>query len=448
MSTAAAPALARASEAFRQGRFAHAAELAQDAARAQPGDASTLRLLATSRFLEGRPYDALAAWNAVGEPAVDLIRADGLMRLRPRPLEEFLGLEPGRLLTPARLRLAERRLFLVPAIAAGRVGFEPAPGGRANLDVALLERKARPDLRAVFLDAAVRAVSEQVVGAEATLVASGGETLRLLGQWHPERSRVAISAAAVRPLGLPAVTTVGLLLDRQAYAAPPASTYRERRRRASLSFENWLTSSLRGSVELAADSWSDAPGAFALATRFEQRLAGDRLAVLGQAGGWWSRQRPFYVLALRVRARTDEGRRTVGQLEVGHDAANANAPLALWPGAGTGAGRAGLLRAHPLLRHGIVDGAAFGRALTTGSVEVQTSVRRVGPLRLAVATFVDFANVARTAGGPGRGGFYLDLGAGLRLRLPGRGSALRLDVAVPSEGGHPRVCAGWQASGW
>jgi len=37
-----------------------------------------------------------------------------------------------------------------------------------------------------------------------------------------------------------------------------------------------------------------------------------------------------------------------------------DAPLALWPGAGTGQGREGLLRAHPLIDDGVIHDAVFG----------------------------------------------------------------------------------------
>jgi len=439
-------ALVRASEEFRHGRWAEAADLAQEATRVDPHDASARRLLATSRFLQGRSLESLEAWNALGEPTVDLIRADGLVRLKPRDLEGFLGLEAGRLLTPGRLRRAERRLSLVPTIASGRIAFEPASGGRARVDVAVLERKPRPGLLALATDAAVRAIGERALGLEGTLVASGGETLRLLGQWQPEGGRIAASASALRPLGLPAVATVSLLFDGQAYDVPSeaGALHRERRRRASLGLDNWLSATLRGGIDLAADSWSEKAGSVALAGRVEQRLARDHVAVEGRLSGWWSRERPFYQGALRVRARTPDGP-TVARLDVAREEVSANAPLALWPGAGTGAGRALLLRGHPLTSHGVVDGNAFGRALTSASLEVETSARAIGPVRLAIATFVDAASVARAAGGPGRGGLYLDVGAGLRIRLPGRRSALRIDVGMPMDGSSPRLSAGWHA---
>src|SRR6185295_16560659 len=102
---------------------------------------------------------------------------------------------------------------------------------------------------------------------------------------------------------------------------------------------------------------------------------------------------------------------------------------ALWSGAGTGVGRDRLLRAHNLLDGGILTSASFGRRLVRGGVEGELPVAAVGHVKVGIAAFVD---AARAWEGLTRSGSNdaVDLGAGLRLRLPGSRSALRLDVAT------------------
>ena len=207
----------RASEEFRHENWARAAGLAAEIVAWQPEDAGAWRLLATSRFLEGHSYEALQAWNAVGEPTIDLVRIDGVGRLRPRTLEEYLGLANGRLLTAEALRRAERRLAFLPAVQAGRLGFRPLPGGRASLEGALLERRAFPAVRGVVLDAGVRGATEHALGLDQSILAPGGETIRAAAQWQPNRSRALLAVFSPRALGLPGLVGARLLFDEQTY---------------------------------------------------------------------------------------------------------------------------------------------------------------------------------------------------------------------------------------
>jgi hypothetical protein len=439
----------RASEEFRRESWAQAASLAALIVARQPEDAGAWRLLATSRFLDGQPDEALEAWNAVGEPTIDLIRIDGAVRLRPKTMEEYLGLANGRLLTARGLRRAERRLAFLPAVQAGRLGFRPLAGGRASLEGALLERRPLPGLRALVLDAGVRAAAEQALGLDQAVLAPGGETIRVAAQWQPHRSRVLLAAAAPRALRLPGVVGVQVLYDEQTYhlAVEPGTPMkvRERRRRAALSVDNWWTADLMAGLEVAADEWAGGPSAITFAARAEGRLFHDHVAVAGRAAGWWSGARPFYAGGLEVRARwgTDSEHRVGVRLRLGYDIASSHAPLALWPGAGTGPGRDHLLRAHPLTRDGIVEGVAFGHGLVTGGVEVERRFATFGPCRAGLALFVDGAQVPSSDPGPGVRGTYVDVGAGVRLKLPGQRSLLRADVARTGDGGGLRVSAGW-----
>jgi hypothetical protein len=93
------------------------------------------------------------------------------------------------------------------------------------------------------------------------------------------------------------------------------------------------------------------------------------------------------------------------------------------------------------LRGGVIDGAAFGRRLLSGSVSVEAPVASLGPARLRAAAFVD---AARRLVAPTSGATLVDVGAGLRLQPPGWKSAVRVDLAFPWGSLQARVSAGWQ----
>jgi len=100
-----------------------------------------------------------------------------------------------------------------------------------------------------------------------------------------------------------------------------------------------------------------------------------------------------------------------------------------------------LLRAHPLLSDGVIAGPAFGTALLHASAEAELELARLGPLRLGVSAFADGAR-SRPGAGAGWDETLVDLGGGLRLRLPG-GHALRVDAATPLEGSGLTLSAAW-----
>ncbi len=100
-----------------------------------------------------------------------------------------------------------------------------------------------------------------------------------------------------------------------------------------------------------------------------------------------------------------------------------DAPLAVWPGAGSDHARPLLLRGYRLLDQGVIRGEGFGPRLLHGSVEAGRTLWNPGIVKLSLATFVDWARVfgrdARSLWSPG---------AGLRIDVFGR--VLRLDGAT------------------
>jgi hypothetical protein len=182
--------------------------------------------------------------------------------------------------------------------------------------------------------------------------------------------------------------------------------------------------------------------ALALEGTAHQQLAGDRAYVEARAGYWAGG-----VSTSAVAVRSEWRSRTVNEgqiwiLRAGADRAASDAPLALWPGAGTGQGRDVLLRAHPLIDHGIIQGAAFGQGLIHGGVEARYWRQLRGkPLRVAPAIFLDAARAFRGLNAAD-GASQFDAGAGVRIAIPGSG-VLRIDVAHGLRDGRNAFSVGW-----
>jgi hypothetical protein len=132
----------------------------------------------------------------------------------------------------------------------------------------------------------------------------------------------------------------------------------------------------------------------------------------------------------------------VHTVDAGIDAASTHAPLALWPGAGDGMARPYLLRAHPLLVDDIVSGPAFGRTLLHLTAESTRWLATPRLVRLGIAAFADVAGAANRLEGTDRL-THVDVGAGIRLRLPGVGNGMvRADYARGLRDGRQRVSVG------
>jgi hypothetical protein len=431
---------------FRRENWSAAALLAAAAVRRDPQDRLGWKLLATSRFLSGQREEALSAWNRIGEPRLDLVQINGFDHTPTRLVYQYLGEEPRTLLTPERLRRVQRRIDALPAAQLSRVSYRPLAGGTAQLEVNVVERPAFSSPLSVLLQSGVRAIAERAIGADVFGIASSGESVRLLGQWQPNRSHGALSVSAPRFLGLPGIVTAEALTDDQSYRIAPASResppVREKRNRASLSVAHWWTADTRAAATVAADDWS-ALGRFgSLAGDVGRRLLGNHVSVGALGAGWWSSgSAPFYAAGVHASGRTrPTPERARMRLDLSYDYASTRAPLALWSGAGTGSARALLLRAHPLVRDGVIEGTAFGRELLAASLQAEMPLASLGPARLRAVAFIDAAKVLA----PTRGDAAFDIGIGLRLQPPGWKSALRVDLATPWGTAHPRLSVGWQ----
>lgn len=444
--TSSAPMREMAALEFRRENWSAAADLAARAVRRDPLDRFGWKLLATSRFLADKRQEALAAWNSIDEPRLDLVQINGFEHTPSRVVHDYLGEESGTLLTPERFRRIQRRIEALPAVQSSRVSYRPLRGGTAQLDMNVVERPAFSSPLSIVLQSALRTVSERAIGVDAFGIAPSGDSVRLSGQWQPNRSRGGLAASAPNFYKLPGIITIEAIWDEQSYRIPPtpfeSAPVRERRERASLSLAHWWSADIRAAVTAAADHWNNRGSFLSLSGDVDQRLFGDRVAVGGRAAGWWSgASAPFYAATARCSLRTcTTPERPRVRIDASYEFASERVPLALWSGAGTGPARDLLLRAHPLVRDGVIEGADFGRELLAGSVQAETPLASLGLTKLRAAVFIDAAKVLA----PTRGVVVVDIGGGLRLKLPGCKSALRVDVATPWGNARPHLSAGWQ----
>lgn len=403
-----------------------ASELAEQAVAVDRRDARAWRLLAGSRYLAGDTGGALDAWNAVSAPRTDLVKVDGLSSIRYRAVTNQLDLPTGEMLTRRDFRLAQRRLEELPALSAARLSVRPTSDDVAQIDVAVLERPRLFASRWDVVRLGVEAAVDREIELSVVSLIGHGERWSVGGRWWEERPRVSVSLDMPGVAGRPGVWRVAGFWEEQSYvrAASADDSLRssdrsplpEERRRSSVSFSDWATPSLRYRFGAALDKWNGRDASLSVDGTFEQRAARDRLALTAELAHWTDLdgEAPFYTVGLSAvwrSAGVDAWSAWRGR--VGVASASSRAPLALWPGAGTGQGRTLLLRAHPLLDDGrVIDGDAFGRALAHGSVEHQRWLWSVGPVRIGGALFVDAARPCET-GGFGRAEWLVDGGVGV-----------------------------------
>jgi hypothetical protein len=422
-----------------RGEWAEAAADARRALSKVPADPLASQILATALYLQGDADGALAAWNDAGEPIIDLVNIVGLQRTRYGVVARALGLEPRTLLTPAALRAARRRLSELPAGQMSRLGYKPGENGRAQVEAAVLERPLLPTAPVSLAAIGARALTDRELRLGVASPTGGGEMWTAAWRWWERRPRVAVGFEAPAPFG--GVWGVGADAERQAYA-DAGSTVVEARRRAVFHASNWTLGGLRWEAEAGVDRWRGERASATLAASAQQRFAGDRAYLEARAGGWRGGVNTWTFGARSEWRSSPRNEGVVWIARAGIDAAGERAPLALWPGAGTGHGRDTLLRAHPLLDEGVFRGGVFGRQVAHAGGEWRRWWQPKGrPLQIAPAIFVDTARAsAGLAGFDARS--HIDAGAGLRIAVPGAG-ALRIDLARGLRDGSMALSAGW-----
>ncbi len=339
------------------------------------------RILGTSLFLSADAEDALEAWNVAGEPRIDLVTVHGLERVRHDPVAKLLQLENRAMLTPDALRRTRRRLAELPAASATSVAYVPREGGRADVEATVVERSLFPTglvpLGAMAAEAAIDREVRVAIGS----VTGGGEAFGVGWRWWERRPALAVTMSMPSPIDrVGAVWTVNAEYDQQTYGAVEVE---ERRRSATFSAADWIGDRWRWEAGAGVARWSGRELAVALNGSLARHAADDRWRIRSAlqiyAGGVDTASGSLFSECRSKRA--PEG--TVWHARGGLDLTGDSAPLGLWPGAGTGHARTPLLRAHSLLRDGVMRDGVFGS---------HTRARRDRVAALDTARPADLAN--------------------------------------------------------
>jgi hypothetical protein len=425
-----------------EGNWAAAREHAERAIASDGHDEHAWRVLATAEYVQHNDLAALDAWNHIAEPTADVIDVKGLGRTRYGIVTNALNVPPGTLITPDRLRLAERRARDVPAVAAARVSYHPVADGEAQVDVALVEHAAAPTTRLSWLGMGLHAATERELATTFASVTGGGELVTASWRWWQHRPRYALTFAA------PALDRIGggvwrleAFRETEAFGA---AAFEETRTRVGIGIANWLTPRVRAEGGVALDRYERIGNTGSVSGSLQLWPVTDRLALEGRGDLWLGSASHFGSGALVARWRSSAAATGASWLaNGGAQMASEDAPQLLWPGADTGHARDILLRAHPLLDEGVITGGVFGRQLLHARVEWRhwTHPGR-WPIRIAPATFVDMARAMR--GLPSTDlRTHVDAGAGVRVSLAGIG-VMRIDLAKGLRDGRTAFTVGWE----
>jgi hypothetical protein len=404
-----------------QKRWAEAADLASAATDANTADTYAWKVLATSRFVQNDLLGALAAWNAAGEPRLDLVRFDGLTRTRHRAVERLVHAVPGDVLSPGDFVRARRRLAELPSAASTRLEYRPVPTGLAELRGVIAERPLLPtgrfSLAAMALTAAVTRELRVTTGS----IVGGGERVDIAWRFWPRRPRVAIGIQAPAPWG--GVWGAQAYADRQPFdrAFP-----RSERNGGRLTVSDWLDDRWRWTASGGVDEWPHTGLLAAAGTAIQFASPAGRItARVGTEA--WSGDAKFAMADINVRVRSSsEPGGVVFAAVAGAQVASRQTPPGLWGAGDTGQVRTTMLRAHPVLDEGRLRVDRLGRTFLYGSVEVQHWWRLAGPVRAAAAAFGDAGRTGRRYDPSERRD--VDLGIGARLAVAGIPGIFRADL--------------------
>jgi hypothetical protein len=434
---------------FAERRWHDASALARDALRLDPHDNYALDVLGSSLFMQGDAIGALRAWNQIGKPRVNRVRIDGLHHTRYQTIAELLAIQPNMLLTAELFERARRRLDALPDRVATRLAVRPEADGFATVDVVVVELAGVPSGAVEWAGAAARATTNREVATALPGVDGQGGVWSATWRWWSNRPGVSVGFAAPRMGGLPGVWRFEGGWQSDTYRTTTLWQTVESRTHGGLAVSDWLSGGVRYQISTGLDSWSGGQKTVSIGAALERVAFGDRLSLSIEAAQWapLNSGSAFRSIGVHAIARSSvETRGWVIRAGAGFERVSDAAPFALWPGAGEGQVRGTLLRAHPLLRDGVVDlggSTAFGRTLTSGGIELQRWLERPALVRLGIAGFADLACASRQADF-GRTPIHADVGAGLRIRIPGTPGVLRADVAHGLRDGANALTVGWQ----
>jgi Peptidase_C39 like family len=431
--TASGPIRELAGVRFSQKRWQDAAALAEEALRRDANDAYSWDVLGSSRFIQNDTHGALQAWNRIGKPTLDSVQIAGLTRTRYTIVANVAGLNPNTLLTDRQLTLAGRRLQLLPDRLMTSVDYREEADGFATVNVGIVERSRWPRGRIDWTAIGGQALINREVAMAIPGQTGQGEVWGASWRWWAERPRVAASFSAPRAGRFGGVWRVDASWEAETYLQDgPSTRLREERTHGSVSVGNWLTPSLRYEASTGLDAWDRTRRALFVGALVDRRFTGDRISVVGGATYWSPTDAGSAFSAASIRGWFRSSANATGFVTIANvraDMASRTAPLAIWPGAGEGRARPGLLRAHTLLHDGVIDGPVFGRRIGSATLELQRWLNRPAAPRIGVAIFADAADAVHRLTSSSGKALQVDAGVGLRLRLPGTESTIRLDYA-------------------
>ncbi|MGE3508367.1 MAG: C39 family peptidase [Vicinamibacterales bacterium] len=435
---------------FTQRRYEAAADLAQHAITLDRRDRYAWDVLASVRFLLDDTAGALHAWNAIDRPVLDSVRLEGVTRTRYARFASLLPLVPNTTLTADDWRLADRRAHELPSVSRAALRLEPGVDGWTTAVLAVLEKRALPSSAGDWAGVASRAAITRETGVDLHGWSGQGELWSAGWRWWPHRPKVSLALAWPATGRLRGVWTVDGFWTAQQTSTGPAEggPAREAQRHGGVRLSDWATPALRYELSGSFDSWGPHRKVAGFGAQLERRALDDRALLAAGGQAWW----PVGAGEAFRQAHVRIGWRSIGQARGfmsvasgGATVVSRAAPHLLWPGAGDVFPTSAPLRAHPLTSSGVIDGPAFGRRLAHASVEQRYWFAGPALAPVGVAAFVDVAQAWCRPDGADRGPLNVDVGAGVRLRLPGGDAALRVDVGRGLRDGRTVVSAGWQA---
>jgi hypothetical protein len=424
---------------FLEGRYAEAVTDLRAALRAG-ADAHARELLAASLHLGGRMDEALDEWNRLRRPVLRNLHLVGVHDTRSRLLVPQLAFAEGTLLTRDQVRETRLRLADTGAFQRVSVRTVPLPGGDADLELALLERRglgSPPELVAL--------ISSRLAQRTAFLrydnVDGAGVGVRASYRWQSTQPRAALGIHWPRPLGAGLTLRsegwwerahYDLLGGRLVMEANGAAVALGRvlgpRTRAELGWSGGRRT-FTGAAPAPAAARDGRVSGLAVAAehllvdRWRHRLdASGSLLAAGRATGsslgyTVGRLRLRHLAFLAPPTRTAIERSVLAaQLTVGR--ASTGAPLDALFAPGAGSEVEFPLRAHRQKRGGVLGAGPIGRSMTLLNVEWRFGRAVRGPVQMGGVFFADAVRMSGLATSPADRNF-LDLGVGVRLAVLG-----------------------------
>ncbi|HET9066113.1 MAG TPA: cysteine peptidase family C39 domain-containing protein [Gemmatimonadales bacterium] len=407
----------RAGVAFRLGDHEMVIDLATTYLQQVPTDSLARRMLAASQYLIGDREGALASWNRIGRPTLDLLRVDGSHRIRFGVLADAIDLPLDRPLTSRALALARRRLVDVPGVSAARVGYVPVTGDRVEGEVRVTEYPRLPSLPHVLALGAARAVASDLAAIDVANLTGGGERLTVEWRWRRSNPGLTTRLEAPMHLGIPLVVGVSGRWERFRF---DDGTETARRRSGGIDLHGWLTPGFEVLSGVQREGW------------------GDQHYLVITLGGGLHDRRDHVALTAAVQQAFADGTRSdyqrvrtnlawrsttvpdapVVAARFGISHATDATPRGLWPVAGGGISTPIPLRSRPLLIHDLLPSARTARTVVHGGIAADHPLGTLGPVAIGLGGFVDAAVLTRRTATPRTSRWLLDAGLGLQIGAP------------------------------